>query len=77
MFKKCFTCSYKLPLFMFSVDRRPYKREHDKGKVKCCRICNYKRWSKLREDWFVNVETNKFELVKFNSKLDILKRVLR
>ena len=75
--KKCFTCDRRYPLFLFAKDRMKYQRPHDQGRVRCCRICNYKRWVKLREDWFYNFEIKKFEKLEFKSKIEILKRVLR
>jgi hypothetical protein len=54
-----------------------YQRESDKGKVKVCRICNVKKWSKLGEGWFFNYEIKKFEKVTFSSKLQIIKTALR
>jgi len=72
MFKKCFHCNWNLPLFWFQVDRRPYKREHDKGRVKVCRRCTYNSFNKLGYAWLVNIDSNKFEKKIFSSKLDAL-----
>lgn len=74
--KKCFTCDRRYPLFMFSKDKMKYQRPYDQGRVRCCRICNYKRWNKLRSDWFYNVEIGKFQRVEFKSKWEIIKEVL-
>jgi hypothetical protein len=75
--KKCFTCNIRYPLFMFSKNRMKYAREHDKGRVKVCRICCYKDWSSSKKMAAYNLETSKFEMVYFKSKLEILRRVLR
>ena len=77
MFKKCFTCNWQLPLFLFQKDGMRYQRESDKGRVKVCRVCNYKKWSKLGEAWMFNHTTRKFEKVTFESRWAIIKRVLR
>jgi hypothetical protein len=75
--KKCFGCNYRYPLFMFQKDNMKYQRPHDQGRVKVCRICNYRKWSKDKEAWFYNFDIKKFEKVVFKSKLDILKRVFK
>ncbi len=75
--KKCFSCNWRLPLFLFGKDGMRYQRESDKGRVKVCRICNVKKWSKLGEGWFFNYEIKKFEKVTFSSKLQIIKTALR
>lgn len=75
--KKCFTCGWRLFLFLFSKDKMKYQRESDKGRVKVCRVCNVKKWSKLGEGWFFNYEIKKFEKVTFSSKLQIIKIALR
>jgi len=58
--KKCFSCNWQFPLFLFSKDKMKYQRESDKGRVKVCRVCNVKKWTKLREGWFFNYEIKKF-----------------
>ncbi len=75
--KKCFKCNWRFPLFLFGKDAMKYQRDSDKGRVKVCRICNYKRWNEIREGWFFNFATKKFEKVTFESRLDILKKVLK
>ena len=74
--KKCFYCERKLPLFMFSLNKRAYQRPEDKGRCKSCHICNYKFWSRDGHAWLLNLSTQKFERVEFKSKLDIIKRIL-
>jgi hypothetical protein len=75
--KKCFGCDRNYPLFMFSVDKMKYQRPHDQGRVKVCRLCNYKYWSNAGWNWFHNPETGKFEKVVFKSKWEIIKRILK
>lgn len=74
--KKCFQCDWRLPLFLFQVDRRPYKRESDKGRVKVCRRCTYNNRVKLGYDWICNIESNKFEKKIFSTKLEALISVI-
>jgi hypothetical protein len=75
--KKCFDCSITYPLFMFSKNRMKYAREDDKGRVKVCRICCYKQWSKDGYTWRFNHDSAKFQKTIFKSKLEILKQVLK
>lgn len=75
--KKCFTCNIRFPLFMFGKTNMKYQRESDKGRVKVCRICEYKRWNKVREAWTFNFSTRKFEKITFESRWDIFKRVIK
>ncbi len=74
--KKCFRCEWRLPLFLFGKDGMRYQRESDKGRVKVCRICEYKRWNQLREVWKFNFISRKFEKITFESRWAILKKVL-
>jgi uncharacterized lipoprotein len=74
--KKCFTCGWRLPLFLFSKDGMRYQRESDKGRVKVCRVCEYKRWNQVREAWKFNFISRKFEKITFESRWAILKKVL-
>ncbi len=75
--KKCFTCNIRFPLFMFGKTNMKYQRESDKGRVKVCRICEYKRWNKVREVWMFNFSIRKFEKITFESRWDIFKRVIK
>lgn len=75
--KKCFSCNRKFPLFMFQKDRMKYQRPHDQGRVKICRVCNYKYWSITGTNWFFNYDIGKFENVVFKSKWDIIKKTLK
>jgi hypothetical protein len=54
-----------------------YQRESDKGRVKVCRICEYKRWNKVREAWKFNFISRKFEKITFESRWAIIKKVLK
>jgi len=54
-----------------------YQRPSDHKRVKCCRICNYLKWSKYGEGWFFDYSKGKFTKEEFNSKFSVLKRVLR
>jgi len=54
-----------------------YQRPNDYGVVKVCRICNYKKWSKDMSTWMYDFSINKFQLVKFKNKWEILKNVLK
>jgi hypothetical protein len=62
---------------MFGKDRMKYQRESDKGKVKVCRICEYKKLSQVREGWFFNFSIRKFEKITFESRWDIFKKVIK
>ena len=62
---------------MFQKDRMKYQRPHDQGRVKICRVCNYKYWSMTGVNWFFNYDIGKFEKVVFKSKWDIIKKTLR
>lgn len=75
--KKCFGCNKKYPLFMFQKDKMKYQIPSDKGRVKVCRICCYKRWSKDMKAWVYDFEIKKFQKVEFKSKFEVLKRVIK
>ena len=75
--KKCFTCNIRFPLFMFGKTNMKYQRESDKWRVKVCRICEYKRWNKVREAWMFNFSIRKFEKITFESRWDIFKKVIK
>lgn len=75
--KKCFSCDRKYPLFMFGKDRMKYQRPSDHKRVKCCRVCNYKKWSKDMQAWLYNFDIKKFEKVGFKNKFEVLKRVIK
>jgi len=75
--KKCFYCNINYPLFMFSKNKMKYSRPNDKGRVKSCRVCNYKHWSKDGCAWQFNYDSGKFQQTIFKNKLEILKHVLR
>jgi hypothetical protein len=62
---------------MFGKTNMKYQRESDKGRVKVCRICEYKRWNKVREVWMFNFSIRKFEKITFESRWDIFKRVIK
>lgn len=53
-----------------------YQRPSDKGCVKCCRVCTYRKWVKDGEAWLYDFSIGKFQKVVFKSKMEILKRVL-
>ena len=74
--KKCFRCECRLPLFLYGKDGMRYQRERDKGRVKVCRGCEYKRWNKVREAWKFNFISRKFEKITFESRWEIIKKVL-
>ena len=74
--KKCFTCDRRYPLFLFQKDKMKYQRPYDKGRVKVCRICCYKQWSKDKSAWLYDFEIGKFQEVVFKNKWQIIKRVL-
>ena len=75
--KKCFGCNRKFPLFMFSKDKMKYQRPHDQGRVKVCRVCNYKRWNKDRQAWIFNYNTGRFNMVVFRNRWEVIKRVIK
>jgi hypothetical protein len=54
-----------------------YQRESDKGRVKVCRLCEYKRWNQVREGWFFNFAIKKFEKITFETRWAIIKKVLK
>lgn len=74
--KKCFSCGWKLPLFLFQKDKMKYQRPSDKGRVRCCRVCTYRKWIKEGEAWLYDFEIGKFQKVVFKNKMEILKRLL-
>lgn len=74
--KKCFNCNNNLPLWLYTPNPRVYQNVNNKGRNYVCKICNYKNWSKYMSAWIWSEEAQKFNLVKFNSKLDILKRLI-
>jgi hypothetical protein len=54
-----------------------YQRESDKGRVKVCRVCEYKKLNQIREGWFFNFSIKKFEKITFETKWQIIKKVLK
>ena len=75
--KKCFDCQRTYPLFMFFKSKMGYQRPNDYGVVKVCRICNDKKWSRDMSAWLYDFNINKFQLIKFKNKWEILKNVLK
>jgi hypothetical protein len=75
--KKCFRCEWRLPLFLFGKDGMRYQRESDKGRVKVCRVCEYKKLNQVREGWFFNFSIKKFQKITFETKWQIIKKVLK
>ena len=53
-----------------------YQRPSDKGRVRCCKVCTYRKWIKEGEAWLYDFEVRKFQKVVFKNKMEILKRVL-
>lgn len=54
-----------------------YQRPSDKGRVKCCRVCTFKRADRLREDWLFDFEVGKFQKTYFKNRWDIIKYIMR
>lgn len=74
--KKCFGCKWRLPIWMFQKDKMKYQRPHDKGRVKCCRICNYSKWKRDGNAWLFNFDIKKFEKVIFTNQWQIIKKAI-
>lgn len=75
--KKCFRCKLILPLFCFSKNNRSYQLKWDKGKNISCLRCNY---NYIKEDmyiWKFSYNLDKFIKLTFNSKLDIIKHLIK
>ena len=65
--KKCFTCKQELPLSDFDVDRRKYQLKSDKGTCKVCKECEYKRALEQMSTIKFNFDTNKFDIINFET----------
>lgn len=69
--KRCYDCKSILPLILFKKDSRKYKRESNKGKVFCCRVCRVKQIRKEGNRGMV-WNGSKFETKDFSTE-DIVK----
>lgn len=65
--KRCFYCNEMKDLSEYQVNNRKYQREADMGRCISCFDCEKKRAIKNMSTVRFNFETNKFELIYFNS----------
>jgi hypothetical protein len=79
MFKKCFTCNRKYPLFLFYVNKLKYQLPSDKGRCVNCRFCEIKYLFK-RNGYVVRYDfiTNKMVMININLTFkNILKEFIK
>ena len=65
--KQCFTCKQELPLSDLDVDTRKYQLKADKGTCKVCKECEYEKALVDMSTIKVNFETNKFDIINFET----------
>ena len=71
--KKCFSCKIEKPLSQFKPDKRKYQLKADKKTCKVCNSCEFDRASKDLSVVRFNFEIEKFEVIKFENKEQVLK----
>ena len=69
MFKECFCCKAKKPLFLFAKTKMKYQRPTDKGRMVCCRLCTVKEVVQkkgivVRNAKLVHIEPTVINLIK-------------
>lgn len=71
--KKCFRCKIEKSLDKFQEDKRKYQLPSDLATCKVCIECNIERALEDLSLVFFNFEENKFEVVKFEDKEEVIK----
>lgn len=71
--KKCFRCKTEKSLDKFQEDRRKYQLPSDLGTCKVCIQCNVERALEDLSTCAFNFGENKFEIVKFHNKEEVIK----
>ena len=71
--KECFNCKRNLPLSEFNKSNRKYQLKSDLGVVKVCKICNFEKAIKILSLVNFNFESNKFEVINFESINEVSK----
>lgn len=70
--KICFSCKINLPLEDYSESNMKYQLKSDLGRVRVCKVCNFKRVVNNLSLVNYNFEEKKFEIVSFDSKVDAI-----
>lgn len=76
LFKRCFTCKIKYPVFLFHKNTTKHSIASDLGRTIECRICNVKRFIKQKGKVSeYNTATRKHSVQQYKVNLkNILKR---
>lgn len=74
MFKKCFKCNIKYPLFFYPVNNRKYQLKTAKGRGLVCKSCLFKEV--IRNGSYVQFINNEPVVIKVNKTIkNAFKRV--
>ena len=68
--KRCFTCRFNYPLFMYSLDASKYKIKANMGRTIECRLCALKR--NINNKGFMYRVEGKFTFTEANKKQIII-----
>lgn len=68
--KRCFTCRFNYPMFMYSLDDSKYKIKANMGRTIECRLCALKR--NLNNKGFTHRVEDKFTFTEANKKQIII-----
>lgn len=71
--KKCFYCKIEKPLEAYQVNNRKYQVKADKGRCISCKQCFMEQSIKDLSVIYFNFEINKYEIVKFETKEQVIK----
>ena len=63
IFKVCYSCGWKLPLFLFPNNKRKFKIKSQHGKCFSCYICNMRKLNGVKFDFI----TNKFKIFNYKN----------
>ena len=68
--KRCFTCRFNYPLFMYHLDASKYKIKANMGRTIECRLCSLKR--NINNKGFTHRVDGKFTFTEANKKQIII-----
>ena len=68
--KRCFTCRFNYPLFMYCLDDSKYKIKANMGRTIECRLCALKR--NINNKGFTHRVDGKFTFTEANKKQIII-----
>lgn len=70
--KICFACKQNLSLEDYCDSNMKYQLKSDLGKVRVCKVCNFKKAVENLKLVNYNFEDKKFEVITFDSKKDVI-----